>query len=105
MHRAYYVVDFDYSIRKMLDPMDKRIALYLISSIVDTFSGNNITEKNSSNIVLYIKLLEGFTTILPAAEASLGGLPSHNCSCLSNAHQRASKSMIQQCLVSLHPSN
>jgi hypothetical protein len=39
------VVDFDYSIRKMLDPMDKRIALYLISSIVDTFSGNNITEK------------------------------------------------------------
>jgi hypothetical protein len=68
----------------------------------DTLQDNFITRLYKKEKRMAQKIV---TTRLPAAEASLGGLPSHNCNNLLNVHQMASQSMIQQCLESPHPLN
>jgi hypothetical protein len=73
----------------------------------------DIRNKYTSNFPISIVLIypkkkrerEGGSISSPAAEASLGGLPSHNCNYLSDVHQMASQSTIQQCLESPHPLN
>jgi len=68
----------------------------------DTLQDNFITPIYNKEKRMTQKIV---TTHVPAAEASLGGLPSHNCKYLLNVHLMASQSMIQQCLESPLPLN